>query len=209
MVIDTPQPQLSQQAVVPSIHLRRFADHDRSTIAYEARGVGEGELRWPEPSGDHRVEEVVGDKPRHVRTRHRDPILPSEPPDQSFQGVSALRSTIEQRQMNGWEIMGDDQSRHTTATPQIENGLHTMVLARLEGTNEPAGVRDHLRDRSGSEKPNALRVQQRVDERLRRLAAHARSGRLDDDAAVGILANRPARHVGFLVEHVVDNLTVR
>ena len=93
------------------------------------------------------LEQIVGAERRDIGARHRDPILPAEPPDQSFQHIGALCPAIQQRQADGREIVGDDQSRNATTAAQIENGLD-RTIASLEGADEPAGVLDHLRDRS-------------------------------------------------------------
>ncbi len=146
-VADTTESQFSELSLVPPIHPWWFADHDRPIVAHETPGLSEGELRRPEPSGDDGVEGFVRAEGRDVRTRHRDPVLPAQPADQPFEGIGTFRPAIEQRQSNSREIMRDDQTRHATATAQIEDGLD-HVFPSLESSDEPAGVRDHLRDRA-------------------------------------------------------------
>lgn len=51
--VDAPELQTVEQALVPTISVRRLADHDTTTRSHQPSGCGEGELGWSEsPRGD-------------------------------------------------------------------------------------------------------------------------------------------------------------
>jgi hypothetical protein len=200
--------EVLESCAVPPVRgrivLRWFTDHDRTTRTDQSGGEPEGVVRWTEATRDDAVGDLIREVGR-IGGDHAHPVLPAEAADRPFQEIGPLRATIEQRDLEVRSIVGDDQSRDPTSRTEVE---HTSDRGGdLQRADEAAGVLDHLGNRPSTEEAEPLGVGQDTDQRIIGCLGH-RSGGFDDDPAIRILADGTARHVGFLVEHVVDDLAV-
>ena len=186
------RPQASSSAGGQRVRLgvRRLADDDQATRAQQRRGRGQRRRRRAEATGDDGVGRIAG---RERRRRHgRAPSTRSPRPsrrDEAAQVIGAGRPAIDEDESQ----VGPGRAMTSPGTPPPLPRSTTVPATSAQGGDERRGVLDDLGDRAVTEHARGAATTP-----ARRGAAWSpapdrdRSGRGDDDAAVGVLALGPA-----------------
>ncbi len=202
-----------EQVVVPSILVRRLADHDTTTRANQTSGRRECELGRSESTRDHCIECLVWSKCRDILAHHGNAMLPAQSTHHPLQEVRSLGTTIEQGDAGCRSVVSDHQTWNTATGTEVENRRgRAETVETFKTADESASMLDHFGNRTRSQEPESLCIFEYVDECGIDRHAHGDptgSARIDDDATVGVLANRAARHAVLVIEDIVDHLAVR
>jgi hypothetical protein len=154
---------LYQRIVGPAVPVGGFAHHHDTARTHESHGELEG-ARWrSEPTGHRAVEPgtIAHHNIANVGSDHVDAARPPKTTNDAFEEVRTFGATVDQGHSEVGTIMGDHQTRYTTACAEIDD----RADGRLEGVDEAPSMLDHLIDRTGTEEPDPLRVTQRREQR--------------------------------------------
>ena len=154
-----------EQLVVPSILVRRLADHDTTTRANQPSGRRECELGRSESTRDHCIERPVGRKCRDILAHHRNAVLPAQTTHDTLQEVRSLGTAIEQGDAGGGSVVSDHQTWNTATGTEVENRrVRAETVETVETAHEPTSMLDHFGNRTRSQEPESLCIFEYVDE---------------------------------------------
>jgi hypothetical protein len=95
----------------------------------------------------------------HILAAHAHPFGEVKCRYGALEGVGTLPSTVDESDLEGWSDQGNNQSRHSRATPKIN---HPIGIG-WHGVGKPRGMANDLRGRSCAEGANTLSLNQDSD----------------------------------------------
>lgn len=116
-VINSVNPQLSQRFNGPAIAFGRLTDDRDATRSNQSRPQLQRPRRWPKPSRHCRIDDLItrSDHRLDVGAQHRHSIAPTQTTHYPVEKVRPLGTSIDQDKLEIWSVMGDHQTRDTTA----------------------------------------------------------------------------------------------